>query len=254
MKFKEKIENAKSYVQRNQKKVILLVCCVVIIGGLVTTTLAWLTAKAGPVVNNFIGSELEIDLAETATEFQMVPHLVIPKDPTVTVKANSEACWLFLQVKESAAQAKGSGITKVQGGLVTQRTGEGYKYLKYEVLPATSNDHTGEGWIPMTEQQVIDAGFPATSDDGSVNTYYYRQVGEDGTAISTDLTYEILTTLENEVSVRNKVMVNDYIINDELTESQLTANPVKITFTPAAVQRLGFNFTDAGKEVAQFFH
>ena len=31
----------------------------------------------------------------------MVPCNTISKDPTVTVKANSEACWLFVEVTES---------------------------------------------------------------------------------------------------------------------------------------------------------
>lgn len=243
---KGKSENAKSYLKTNQRKIILLMCIIVIIGGLVTATLAWLSSRTGPVINNFIGSNLEINLAEEATKFQMIPHLEIEKDPIVTVEANSEACWLFLQVKESDAQANGSGITETQNGVETVRTNKSesdiYKYLRYDIITGTNEF---DGWTLMTDQQVTNAGFPKVSGDNSVNTYYYRKVGADGTAITQDEPLEIL--------VDNKVIVNDYIINDELTESQLTAKPVKITFTPAAVQRLGFNFTDAGKEVSQFF-
>lgn len=242
MKVKEKFQNAKQYVQAHQRKVILIMCCVVIFGGLVAGTLAWLVSMSGPVVNSFIGSNLEIDLAEEANNFQMIPHLEIAKDPKVTVKANSEACWLFLQVKESAAQANGSGITVKQGDANVTRNGSDYKYLDYQVIAGTDEFN---GWTLMTEQQVTAAGFPKTDNDGSVNTYYYRKVGADGTALDADQTFDIL--------VDNQVTVEDYIINQELTVSQLTANPVKITFTPVAVQRLGFDFTGAGQEICNQF-
>ena len=243
---KEKIANAKAYFKNNQRRMILLVCSIVVVGGLVTGTLAWLSSRSGPVINNFIGSNLEINLAEEAAKFQMIPHLEIEKDPVVTVEANSEACWLFLQVKESDAQANGSGITEIQNGVETVRTNKSesdlYKYLRYDIIIG-SNEF--DGWTKMTDDQVVAAGFPTVSDDNSVNTYYYRKVGEEGTALDSAESFNIL--------VDNKVIVNDYIINDEF-ESQLTVKPVTITFTPAAVQRLGFNFTDAGKEISQFFH
>lgn len=74
---------------------VLVVCCAV--GGV----LAWLTAQTGPVVNTFTVGDINITLAETTTDYKMVPGNDIAKDPTVTVKANSEACWLFVKVEES---------------------------------------------------------------------------------------------------------------------------------------------------------
>ena len=245
VKVIQKIKNAKSYMQHNQKKFILIMCLVVVVGGVLAGTLAWLSSRSGTVVNNFIGSNLEIDLAESTTEYVMQPHLTIPKDPTVTVKANSEACWLFLQVKESDAQANGSGLDVVQGGVTTKRYDDEngtYRDLSFSVVEGTNEFN---GWNLMTNEEVATAGFPKVSDDGSVNTYYYRKVGADGTAIDQAETFQIL--------VDDQVVVNDYIINDELSQTQLEANPVKITFTPVAVQRLGFDFANAGQEVSQMF-
>lgn len=75
--------------------VVLVLCCA--IGG----TLAWLTDKTDPVVNTFTVGDINIELKETTTNYKMVPGNTITKDPKVTVKANSEACWLFVKVEKS---------------------------------------------------------------------------------------------------------------------------------------------------------
>ncbi|MBR3844239.1 MAG: hypothetical protein IKM39_01895, partial [Clostridia bacterium] len=59
-----KIADIKSYIENNKKKFLLMMSSIVIMGGLVAGTLAWLSSMSGPIVNNFIGSNLEIDLAE----------------------------------------------------------------------------------------------------------------------------------------------------------------------------------------------
>lgn len=75
---------------------VLVLCCA--IGG----TLAWLIDTTNSVVNTFTYGDINIDLTETTgTEYKMVPGNTIEKDPTVTVKADSEACWLFVKVEES---------------------------------------------------------------------------------------------------------------------------------------------------------
>lgn len=75
--------------------VALVLCCA--IGG----TLAWLTDKTGPVTNTFTVGDINIDLAETTSDYKMVPGNTIAKDPKVTVEAGSEACWLFVKVTKS---------------------------------------------------------------------------------------------------------------------------------------------------------
>lgn len=77
--------------------VVLVLCCA--IGG----TLAWLTAKTDPVVNTFTVGDINIDLDESDNlDLKMVPGNTITKDPFITVKANSEKCWLFVKVVKSA--------------------------------------------------------------------------------------------------------------------------------------------------------
>lgn len=74
-----------------------LIVCATVAG-----TLAWLTDKTEPVVNTFTVGDINIELKETTGEtYKMVPGIELVKDPTVTVKAGSEACWLFVKVDKS---------------------------------------------------------------------------------------------------------------------------------------------------------
>ena len=68
----------------------------------------------------------------------MVPGNTIAKDPTVTVKANSEACWLFVKVTES---------TDLKD-FITYAIAEGWTALPdvngvyYREVPASAADQT----------------------------------------------------------------------------------------------------------------
>jgi len=87
--------------------VILAILCTV--GG----TLAWIVSVPDPVVNTFTYGEIEITLEETDSPideendpedqntYMMAPGIEIDKDPTVTVKAGSEDCWLFVKLEKS---------------------------------------------------------------------------------------------------------------------------------------------------------
>lgn len=90
--------------QAKIRKMLLSLSLVLVIGmAAVGGTIAWLTATSGPVVNTFTIGDINITLAETTgTEYKMVPGGRITKDPTATVLANSEACYLFVKVEKSA--------------------------------------------------------------------------------------------------------------------------------------------------------
>lgn len=82
---------------------IAMLALVLVIGCAVGGTVAWLVAKTDPVVNTFTYGDINITLTETKPEnkqAKIIPGVDISKDPTVTVKANSEACWLFVKVEE----------------------------------------------------------------------------------------------------------------------------------------------------------
>lgn len=81
---------------------------------MVSGTLAWLTDSTGNVQNTFTTSNIDIELTETFNakskddladndiwKKQMIPGYVLDKDPVVTVKSNSEKCYLFVKVEKS---------------------------------------------------------------------------------------------------------------------------------------------------------
>lgn len=85
-----------------KKTIALIVSLVLVLGCAIGGTLAWLTDKTEAVTNTFTVGDINIALAESNDlDLKMVPGKVITKDPKVTVKENSEACWLFVKVEKS---------------------------------------------------------------------------------------------------------------------------------------------------------
>lgn len=84
-----------------KKSIALLVAVSMIVGCVIGGTLAWLTATTVPVTNTFTVGNVDITLAETTTDYKMVPGNTIAKDPKVTVVGGSEACWLFVKIDKS---------------------------------------------------------------------------------------------------------------------------------------------------------
>ena len=98
-----------------------LLALVLVVGCAVGGTIAWLTATTEPVVNTFTYGKIKIELTETTgNAYKIIPGVNISKDPKVTVKADSEACWLFVKVAE-----KGTFVTDK----VTYSIANGWKVL-----------------------------------------------------------------------------------------------------------------------------
>ena len=79
---------------------VMAVALTLIIGGIIGGSVAWLTATSDTVTNTFTIGDIKIELKETTGEsYTMVPGNDISKDPKVTVKKGSEACWLFVKIE-----------------------------------------------------------------------------------------------------------------------------------------------------------
>lgn len=86
---------------RSFRGLVLVLALALIVGVAGGATFAWLTAKTDPVVNTFTYGDINITLEEsTGSDYKIIPGVAIEKDPEVTVKAGSEACWLFVKVEE----------------------------------------------------------------------------------------------------------------------------------------------------------
>ena len=87
----------------SSKLFVMMLALVLVFGCAVGGTIAWLTAKTAPVVNTFTYGDINITLTETKPtnrQATIIPGVDIEKDPKVTVKRDSEACWLFVKVEE----------------------------------------------------------------------------------------------------------------------------------------------------------
>lgn len=121
-----------------KKTLALVLALTLLVAGVVGGTLAWLTDQTAEVKNTFTVGDINIGLTETTADYKMVPGNTIAKDPTVTVKANSEACWLFVKVTES---------TDLKN-FITYAIAEGWTALPgvdgvyYREVPASAADQT----------------------------------------------------------------------------------------------------------------
>lgn len=120
----------------NKKLIAMLLVMALLVGGAVGGTLAWLLDKTDTITNTFTDSDINITLEESkgdATsvtsdtsdhEFQMIPGHTIDKDPKVTVKANSEMCYLFVKIDESTTPDLDHYITYAIAGGWTEYQNE----------------------------------------------------------------------------------------------------------------------------------
>lgn len=121
-----------------KKTLALVLALTLLVAGVVGGTLAWLTDQTAEVKNTFTVGDINIGLTETTADYKMVPGNTIAKDPTVTVKANSEACWLFVQVTKS-----GNLDTFITYAIADGWTAlPGVDGVYYRKVPASAADQT----------------------------------------------------------------------------------------------------------------
>lgn len=99
---------------KNSKSFVMVVALLTFMLSMsVMGTVAWLIDETEPVVNTFTYGDINITLTETDTNldndennntntYSMLPGSTITKDPTVTVLKDSENCWLFVKLDETA--------------------------------------------------------------------------------------------------------------------------------------------------------
>lgn len=100
------------------KAMVMILSLMLVIGLSVGGTIAWLTAETGTVENTFTVGNIIIELWENdfvlstnslntakkvtaENEYKVVPGGKSPKNPTVTVKAGSEECYVYVTVENN---------------------------------------------------------------------------------------------------------------------------------------------------------
>ena len=200
-----------------KKTVALLLACVMALGVAIGGTMAWLTDSAGEVKNTFTVGDINIELKEheydpateslenTLTEtgnndYLFVPGDTLPKDPFVTVKANSEECYLFVKVQEKNNVIPGSNPVN--------------KIIDWTVVPteldAAQADVT---WTKYGDDVVT---------DNNITQYWYCKVSK----ADADQSWYILN--------ENQITVDTAVTKDSVTAIN-SAKP-ELVFAAAAVQ------------------
>lgn len=165
---------------RSFRGLMLVLALALIVGVAGGATFAWLTAKTDPVVNTFTYGDINITLAEsTGSDYKIIPGVNIGKDPKVTVKAGSEACWLFVKVEEENWPT----LTYVDGEKTVRK-------VNYDIA---------DGWTKGDETNNIPANV------------YYRVVD------ASKANQEFPVLKDNKITVSNTLTKIE--INEKLTET-----------------------------------
>lgn len=120
-----------------RKAILLVLCAILLVVSAVMGTLAYLTAE-DVVTNTFTVGKIEMTLDEAKTdeygvkdtavtdrvqtnEYKLIPGHTYDKDPQVHVVANSEDCWVFVNVENGLNDAAKGNIeaASVTGGYQT---------------------------------------------------------------------------------------------------------------------------------------
>ena len=130
----------KKFRELSGKLVVAMLAVTLLIGCAIGGTVAWLTAKTDSVVNTFTYGDINITLTESKPadrQAKIIPGVDIEKDPKVTVKANSEACWLFVKVEKAGTFVDGKVTYSIANGW-TALAGQTDVYYR-EVSAATTD-------------------------------------------------------------------------------------------------------------------
>lgn len=207
------MSNSKT-ITMSTKTVAVLGATVLLLGGAIGGTLAWLI-DTEEVTNTFTYGDINIDLWETddgqelgddnekvtSNDYTILPGVDIAKNPTLTVEADSQPCWLFVEVDDGLADVL-DDVTYT---------------LWYE--------ETGSEWTAGTKTDEVDG-------NGVPVGVYYLQITDTmlSDANGTDLSYSLI--------VDNTIYVSSDLTKDELEEAEVDGGDVTalITFTAYAVQ------------------
>lgn len=214
------------------KKVAVMLACALTVGCAIGGSLAWLTDQTGNVTNTFTVGDINIDLKEhdyvpsdktlnkeeivsVNTDYVFVPGDTLPKDPFVTVKADSEDCYLFVKV---------SGINNTHEDLSG-------RIINWTVLPrlvnTTKQDVEWKCYAEITQYEAVNSTVVSTE-------YWYRKVQKSQED-------QIWYILQND-----NITVNPLVTKDMVSDINKENEKPQVVLTAAAVQ--ANNLTDSTDE------
>jgi len=205
--------------------------------GMIGGSVAWLTDQSSEVKNEFSASDINVELTETTTEFKMIPGWTIDKDPTVTVKAGSEDCWVFIKVEEKGVSYTPEGATEP-----TEYTFD--NFIEYKIDEAN--------WKALGETEYPGVYYCMATDitkDRSIKILGPGTYVDKGKVTYTWSNNEVLTKPEVTKEMMEKVTENNQPTLSFTAYAVQLWKANKITDNPATAQ---FTAEEAWKKTAGF--
>ena len=216
-------------MKKFKKALVLFLCAVLLVAGSVMGTLAYLTSQ-DTVVNTFTVGNVQIKLDEAdvktdgtyvsnhenrvdGNEYHLLPGHTYIKDPTVTVLANSEECYVRMKVQVTNLSSLKDAIPKVNN---TGFYGADDVFLLQNLVGGWDSDL----WVYE--------GFTPNGDNGTYEFRYFTKLPKAANDTVLDDLFETIT-------------VPGSIDNDHLAHLK----DVTITVTAEAIQADGFADADA---------
>ena len=176
-------------MKKSMKALLIALCAVLLVAGSIFGTLAYLTSTAA-VTNTFTVGKVAITLDEAkvdlygnplnssnevvtlanaervyANEYKLIPGHEYTKDPTVTVKADSEECYVFVKV----INGLGSDATLTISSDWTALSGVDNVYCyKEKVATSSSDTELTPVFTEFTLGNTVDVSAYAINTDGKV--------------------------------------------------------------------------------------
>ena len=129
-------------MKARSKALLLALCAVLLVAVSVLGTMAYLTSTTRVITNTFTVGNINIELTETKPEnkqAKIIPGIDIEKDPKVTVKANSEACWLFVEVKKEGTFVADKVMYSIADGWTALTGVDGVYYREVGAVTADTD-------------------------------------------------------------------------------------------------------------------
>lgn len=216
-----------------KKKIAVAVSLLLVLALSIGGTIAWLT-DSETVTNTFTIGNVDITLKETdaqgnkvnAQSFKFVPGVTMAKDPTVTVEAGSEACYVFVKVDEVIGNDNNKVVYTSANQTVEKSFSDYFTYAIRRENEWTQGDGTNiPADVYYREYNAADGADEDTESDAA--TYYILTAGA-----PTD------TTANGDNGV---ITVKDTVTKEMVDAlNQSGYKTPQLTFTAYAIQKEGF--------------
>jgi len=174
-----------------KKKIVLIamVALVLALGAAVGTTVAWLVDTSETVENTFTVGDINIELKETTgSNYKIVPGSSQAKDPTVTVKAGSEECYVYVLIDNTVVLDDKVVATPNLSSDWIEVASSGTKTLyryNVKVLSDTTNDQILPVFTEVSYSEDIEKGDIDTLNGTKITIKAYAYQASDKLGLTT---------------------------------------------------------------------